>query len=258
VLLSGVTVLCAAVLIGWTWTSLADRSNRWAGFVAAFCSVFFGLLSLCIAVANRHHADWRAVRLEPGAVGGCLGAAFGVAFAFVAITAVHQAAPDATHPTLALAADERAAWFGRASNRWMGAGGVAMVLLAAALVVAGSYGAAAGTAAGGVALLAASSLHVAIGERGVVVSSGPLHWPSVRFALDDVVSAGSIDFKPLAWAGWGYRGSVRLFRRAAWGLRAGPAIELELRGGRRFAVTVDHAEDGAAVINGLLAHRPLY
>jgi hypothetical protein len=258
VLLGGVTVACAALLVAWTWTSFADRSNRWVGFLAAFMSVFFGLLSLWIALANRGHADWHDVRLEPGAVGGSLGAAFGVAFAFAAVTAVQHADPLATHPSLPLAEDERAAWFGRASNVGLSVLGVVMVLVATGLVVAGLYGAASGIGIGGLVVIGASSLRVAVGERGVVVTSGPLHWPSLRFALDDVVSAGAIDFKPLHWGGWGYRGSLRLFRRAAWGLRSGPAIELELRNGRRFAVTVDHADDGAAVINGLLAHRPLY
>jgi hypothetical protein len=258
VVLGGVTVACSAVLVGWTWSSLGDRANRVTGFLAAFTGMFFGLLSLCTALANKGHASWHDARLQPGAVGGSFGAAFGVAMAFVAITAVQDAAPDAHRPTLPLAADERAAWFGRASNRRLSTLGGIMVVVALGLVVAGLYGAASGIGVGGLAVLGASSVRVAVSERGVVVSSGPLGWPSVRFALDDVVSAGSIDFKPLQWGGWGYRGSLHLFRKAAWGLRRGPAIELELRRGRRFAVTVDDADAAAAVINGLVAHRPVY
>ncbi len=256
-LLGGGTVLCAALLVGWAFSSRADRSNRWVGFVAAFISVLVGLLSACIAVANRGHADWHTVRLHWGAVSGSFGAATGIAFAFVALTAVVDADPTAAFPSLPLGADERAAWFGRATNPRLAVFGAVLLLGAVVMAVLGQYGGAVGTSIGGLVVIAFSSLYVAVGERGVVVSSGPLHWPSVRFTLDDVVSAGSIRFKPLVWGGYGYRGSVRLFHRAAWGLRAGPAIELQLRGGRRFAVTVDHADDGAAVINGLLAHRPL-
>jgi hypothetical protein len=36
-------------------------------------------------------------------------------------------------------------------------------------------------------------------------------------------------------------------------LRRGEALELTFRGGRRFAVTVDDAATGAALLNGLVA-----
>ena len=258
VVLAGLAVLAAATLAWWAWSRVPDGDNRLVAFLAAFNGVLFGVLSVCIAWANKDHTSWRDVRLEPGAVGGALGAAFGVAFSLVAITAVQDVAPDITYPTISLAADERAAWFGRASSRLFAMLGGIMVLTSTVLVLAGLYGAAVGVGIGGLAVLATSSLSVAVGDRGIVVRSGPLRWPSMHFSLEDVVSAGTIDFKPLRWGGWGYRGSLRLLRRAAWGLRAGPAIELELRNGRRFAVTVDHADDGAAVINGLLAHRPVF
>ena len=39
--------------------------------------------------------------------------------------------------------------------------------------------------------------------------------------------------------GWGYRGSLRLFKRAALVTRRGEALELTLTRKRRFIVTVD-------------------
>jgi hypothetical protein len=56
-------------------------------------------------------------------------------------------------------------------------------------------------------------------------------------------------------SGWGYRGSLRLFRRAAWVVRSGPALELDLSRGRRLTVTVDDPE-GALVALGVPATRP--
>jgi hypothetical protein len=43
--------------------------------------------------------------------------------------------------------------------------------------------------------------------------------------------------------GWGYRGSLRLIRRAALVTRRGDALELELSGRRHFIVTVDEPDD---------------
>ena len=62
-----------------------------------------------------------------------------------------------------------------------------------------------------------------------------------------------IDVRPGEWGGWGYRGSVKVFGRAAVVLRAGTGIRVDLVGGRAFAVTVDDAETGARLLNDLAA-----
>jgi hypothetical protein len=49
--------------------------------------------------------------------------------------------------------------------------------------------------------------------------------------------------------GWGYRGSLKLFRRAALATRRGEALEIQLIGKRRFIVTVDNPEDYVAALN---------
>ena len=55
--------------------------------------------------------------------------------------------------------------------------------------------------------------------------------------------------------GYGYRGSLRFSGRAALVVRGGPALGLELDGGKRLSISVDDAEIGARAINRLIAQR---
>jgi hypothetical protein len=107
----------------------------------------------------------------------------------------------------------------------------------------------------GVAFLAFASVSVSVTGDGVRVRSGRLGWPAVRLSLDQVTSASAIDVKPLTLGGWGYRGSVRVFGWASWIVRGGEGLQLDLTRGKRFVVTVDQADEAAAVLNGLLARR---
>jgi hypothetical protein len=94
-----------------------------------------------------------------------------------------------------------------------------------------------------------SRVMVTVDDRGLRVRLAG--WVTVRtIGLDEVASAHAIDLEPTEWAGWGYRmvpgGSAVVLRR-------GNAIEVALRNDRRFAVTVDDAATGAALLNGLVA-----
>jgi len=143
------------------------------------------------------------------------------------------------------------AWEGSSDSVWFRAGG-------AALVVAG-----AGAALGGVpilvfsflvaggALLLLEHVTVRVDERGLQASS---RWgfPRVRFPLEEIDAATAIQVRPMRFGGWGYRGSVSLFHRAAWILHGGPAIRLALTRSRVFVVAVDDAAAGAAVLSELL------
>lgn len=72
-----------------------------------------------------------------------------------------------------------------------------------------------------------------------------------RIPLERVSSSRPIDLEPGQWGGWGYRvvpgGSAVVLRR-------GDAIEVTMTDDRRFAVTVDDAATGSALLNGLV-HR---
>ncbi len=99
----------------------------------------------------------------------------------------------------------------------------------------------------GLALLFAR-VTVEVGDDGLGVRlAGVLRVK--RIPLDRIASCESIDLEPTEWAGWGYRvvpgGSAVVLRR-------GPAIVVHLVDDRRFAVTVDDADTGAALLNALV------
>lgn len=86
------------------------------------------------------------------------------------------------------------------------------------------------------------------GDSLQVRLGGGLKVKTVR--LSNVSGARPIDLEPAGWGGWGWRvvpsGTAIVLRR-------GDAIELTYVSGRRFAVTVDDAATGSAVVNGLVA-----
>jgi hypothetical protein len=160
---------------------------------------------------------------------------------------------------MALTGDERAAWFGRSSSVVIGGTAVLVVFLGTVvLLTAGSGAFGTGIVLLACALLSLSMLHVdvAVGEQGVRLRGGLLHLPRMQLPLQEIEAARAVEWEPLRGGlvtGWGYRGSLRLMKRAGWVLRRGPALELDLTGGRHFVVTVDNAAAAAAVLNGLLA-----
>ncbi len=77
-------------------------------------------------------------------------------------------------------------------------------------------------------------LEVLYGPNGVIRQT---------FSASEILSADVGDAPLWRWGGLGYRGSLRLFKRAALVTRRGEALVLELTRGRRFVVTVD--EPGA-------------
>ena len=74
------------------------------------------------------------------------------------------------------------------------------------------------------------------GGLEVVYAFGLLHQ---RFGARDITSARAVNLSFVEMGGWGYRGSLHLFKYASLATRRGDALELQLRGGRRFVVTVD-------------------
>jgi hypothetical protein len=158
-------------------------------------------------------------------------------------------------PSAGLASGERALWIGHARARWpWGVLAGCLALAVFQLVVVGAFSAllCIGVA---IAMLPVTSIRVGVDRRGVRVEFGALGWPVARVPLDDIEAAHSVDLRPMQWGGWGYRGGLRLFGKAAVVLRAGDALLLDVRGGRQFAVTVDDAETAAGVVNDLLVAR---
>ena len=126
-----------------------------------------------------------------------------------------------------------------------------MVAVGVALAIAGLPVPAFTLVVSGGALLLLERVEVCVDEHGLVARTR-WGWPRVHFPLEDIEAVTALDVRPSRWGGWGYRGSVRLVRRAAWVLHRGPGIRLELTRSREFVVAVDDAEAGAAALDGLL------
>jgi hypothetical protein len=96
-----------------------------------------------------------------------------------------------------------------------------------------------------------SSLEARVEPARFVVAFGPFGWPRRTIALADVRAVETAQIEPREWGGWGYRWNPSQHATAAV-LRRGPGIVVALEDGRRFAVTVDDARDGAIALGHAL------
>ena len=164
---------------------------------------------------------------------------------------------------LSLSETETAAWHSQATARWtwMVAGPVALIAVLATVggvFALGAPGIVLGLSMIAVALAipALTSVSVSVDQRGLIVRYGPLPWPVSRFPLTAIEVASALDVRPMEHGGWGYRGSRKLFGKAAVVVRGGEGIRLGLQDGTEFVVTVDDADRGAGVLNDLRAAAP--
>ncbi|MGC2175340.1 MAG: hypothetical protein WA614_07745 [Acidimicrobiales bacterium] len=84
--------------------------------------------------------------------------------------------------------------------------------------------------------------------RALEILYGPGGFVRQTFGPDDLEEAYARDFSFAQMGGWGYRGSLRLLRQAALVTRRGEALELILRGKRRFIVTVNEPAEFVAAL----------
>ncbi|WP_072691049.1 hypothetical protein [Rhodococcus marinonascens] len=156
-------------------------------------------------------------------------------------------------PTLPvpLTPDERAAWIGYARGRWAATLALTMALAAVVSALLGAIWLVAAFLVLAVIGGAFASVTVQIDRGGLSVSSWNVRWR--RIPLDSITEAQVTVVRPGDWGGWGYRFTPR---GTAVVIRGGEGIVLTRTDGRRFAVTVDAAEQGAALLNTLVTPRP--
>jgi hypothetical protein len=154
---------------------------------------------------------------------------------------------------LPLAPGERAVW-----SAWAGAPPAALVAIPAAALLPTVLMVALGTAPVFLLLVivlvvvvlgASLAARVWVDRRGLTVRS-PFGWPAYTVPLAEIAAVGVVEISPLRdYGGWGWR----IGRRGRPGVvfRAGPALEVTRGDGRRFVVTVDGAEDAAALLTTL-------
>jgi hypothetical protein len=163
------------------------------------------------------------------------------------------ALPAESLPSAGLAPGSHAIWSGSARSRWawpifLGLVGFGLNQLLQSAIAPGLLLIVLASVA-----LPFTSIRVLADRNGLSIAYGPAGWPRQQIPLSAIRAARAITVRPLKHGGWGYRGSLRLFRRAAVVLRGGEGLALDLADGKRFVVTVDDAERGAGVINDLLA-----
>ncbi|KIF06627.1 hypothetical protein PL81_06480, partial [Streptomyces sp. RSD-27] len=99
------------------------------------------------------------------------------------------------------------------------------------------------------AVLVCSSVRARVTRRGLEVAFGPLGYPVRRWAAEDIESARAEERTPARAGGWGYRinglGTTVM-------VRGGECLVVRAKG-RDFAVSVDDAARGAALLNSLRA-----
>ena len=166
---------------------------------------------------------------------------------------------DRPHPFLAVQPGERVVWFSSAVNA--GLVGTAAALLGTAGILAGLmllglppwlWVVVATTGATGLAGTLVTSVRARVTDKGLVIAFGPLRWPRIRVALDRIEDAWVEDRMPRQVGGWGYRG---LPGRATIMIRGGACLVIRYRSGGTLGLSIDDAERGAALLNGLLGVR---
>ena len=94
------------------------------------------------------------------------------------------------------------------------------------------------------------AFRVTVDWRGFRITSALLGIPLKRIAAADIAAVDATVLEPLQWGGWGYR---IMPGRSALILRKGPGLVITRRNGTQFAVTLDHPEEPASVLLGLIA-----
>ncbi|WP_109782890.1 DUF1648 domain-containing protein [Streptomyces sp. CG 926] len=237
-------------------------ARRWRGAVLVSCGVLLAGEQVSIVRANLHHADWRdadSVTVWAVVTVVASGAA-GLVGILLSARPVSPASPG-QGPRMDIPAGERRVWLACTENPWLYAlSAVAGVAALAALLV--GLGGLGGLTKPmwllivlflfvSVAVLACSAVRVRVAERGMDVAFGPLGWPVRHWDAADIEWARTENRTPAQVGGWGYRlsglGTTVM-------LRSGECLVIRAKG-KNFAVSVDDAERGAALLNSLAETR---
>ncbi|MGF6821745.1 hypothetical protein M2317_000631 [Microbacterium sp. ZKA21] len=239
--------------VGAHWGATA----RFMGAMAAGMSAFALVLTLGSVGPQRGLSDASAV----GDVWWVVALGFAVLvvagaaawFAQPAVTAAPERALEPTH-RVDVAEGERVVWVGtttmpRTPLIVMGAALVLVTALTFALALSG--GSAAWISAGImliilVALPATAAFRVRITPEGFAARS-LLGVPRTNIPLAEIESARAVEISPFGeFGGWGWR--ISLDGRTGIVMHQGPAIEIVRPGKRTFVVTIDGAEQAAALL----------
>ncbi|MET9886375.1 DUF1648 domain-containing protein [Streptomyces sp. NPDC006430] len=257
--------LWAAVLFpALIWAGLAVGSvylRRGAAAGLLCGGVFLAGAQVSIVRANLDHADWQdADSVNAGvALTGVVAALAGLA-GWLASRRLPSPAGVSTYegPRMDVPAGERRVWLSRTSNPWLqltaavtGVVALAAVLAAASGLIDFPWALVLPFSLASVAALVCSSVRARVTADGLEVAFGPFGLPVRRWAAGDIEWARAEHRTPAQVGGWGYRiggqGTTVM-------LRSGVCLVVR-SGGKDFAISVDDASRGAALLNTLTTRR---
>ncbi|GAA3118773.1 DUF1648 domain-containing protein [Streptosporangium carneum] len=244
--------------------ALSTRLGR-----AGWCGFLFGWSVLAVGVqastlhANLDVADWRQAALPAWQVVTVVVAAVA---AGVLAGVLGRGGPDPRHdpaalPTMRLRPGQRAVWVSRATNHWLAglslaalAGALATGVLAATGVMSGEVVWINVAVLATVALVGAGtcSVRVRVDAEGLRVGFGALGRPARHTPVAGIESAWVETRSPAEVGGWGVRGLPGA-GRVTFMLRGGECLVVRRVTGGEFAVSVDDARNGAALLNAYVA-----
>ncbi|NEA48001.1 DUF1648 domain-containing protein [Streptomyces sp. SID10815] len=239
---------------GEAWTATALLSTG-ALLIGAQASVVRANLDRADWHDAHQPTPWLVATLVATVVGGIAGWLVTVRRRQAAAPAAQERPPG---PVLQIPEGQRMVWLSRTVNPWLQLLAAMTGLVAVAAGIALVSGLAEPAQFGALFIpFALASLAVAgcaavqarVSERGLEVAFGPFGWPVRRWDAADIESARTEDRTPAQVGGWGYRlsglGTTVMLRR-------GQCLVIRTRSeGKEFAVSVDDAERGAALLNAL-------
>lgn len=155
-------------------------------------------------------------------------------------------------PKLGLGSDEKATWLKQVhapKPMWIGATSIMVLLLVFGDSGLGAY---LRFVLGVTALVSMAWIRVQVSGKGLQVFYG--FWPVAftQIPLCEIKGASVENLDGPAYArSWGYRGSLRLFKKATIFIRRGATLRLDLTRGRVLRITVDDAGTAAGLLNDL-------
>ncbi|MDK1347562.1 DUF1648 domain-containing protein [Streptomyces sp. 378] len=261
-LIWGVMTAIVALVLWRARGSAKGATRGWVGATLGCGGVTLLGGQASVVRANLDHADWHEADSVTGWVAMTLvGAVVVGGAALLAGRRAPAVGPGVGGSTMETPEGERLVWLSRTSNPWLhGTAAVTGAVAVAALVAAvgGLMGSEAALLAGPFALasvvvLGCASAQARVSEKGLEVALGPLGWPARRWAAESIASARVETRTPAQVGGWGYRlsglGTTVM-------LRSGECLVIRTDEGKDFAVSVDDAERGAALLNSLIGRRP--
>ncbi len=258
---SALAVLGVAALLGGAGWFTPPDGRRWLATLVAALAGLLGTLVYGLLLLQRGVTD-PSTATAPGGVfvvGALAGAGLGgLAWAVNPVDPVDPVTPwragdrptlPGHAPVLATSPGERVAWVGHtAAPRWLGWVCVALVALACFCAVVASPWAALGPALGIVLVVLVMRAVVVVDQHGLrVTSAGVLTW--LTLPLDQVAHAEPSSltaFREFGGLGMRYRPDARAFVT-----RTGEALRVTQPDGSRTYVSMDDADQAAAVLNTL-------